>query len=336
MSTSIDIAKTLHRVIFAGEEEKYLALFEESQASELRKLMECPYGAYLCQDAADPRLHETFTLNLYTIQVFMTLLANTEKQITNNKMFHPEVVEGVALYIMSNTHKRLTEFNTTTVVMSLMKYYLTILKIRQIHYDMDTEGKNVNVDWVPDESPYNTLYWENLSERDRAALEYVGLDMFVTLEDTTPDFVRASDIPGRLSQLSALPRYRSYYNFIYAKSDRRLLSSMGWLISKAKKIASKCVDLGYDVDSVEELKRAIGKYAPSMRTSTTGATLESKYCVYMPKQVEGVRLLSNLFLHHLRHVLEDRHAGLLNECDKLAKMPDNEDKHAAKRGGSGR
>jgi len=299
MSVSVTSADDLHSMILKSNTAEILSCVNPRIQSRLAMLMDYKVGAYICQNPTSPAVCGANRANCYTIQDVVGYIEEAEDKVMACGLYHPEAVKGVSLYVMGQAHFRLAHRNTDIAVASLLKYYFVILAVRDFartrSLGLDKiAAAQLNVDWLYEEDDMHTLFWENIVGRTAQAIKYVGCDLLPLPGD------KENTIDDRLLDLSKTSEYKSYFTYVYSKSEHRNFCTLGWVVSKANQIIHAVVETRPDLkDKGTALTEAVDCCAPSMRTSTTGATLHNRFSVFAPKAVEGDRLLSNLFKYHM-------------------------------------
>jgi len=307
--------------------QKLIALLPENLKLTTMHLSKSVYGAYLCQAENEPDTYSDMH-DLYTMHDVYKMLRDFENNLYKEEALDREVIDGLDTYIYAHSWERCQALTTVENVSSLFTYYIMLLLMRQIGkqaYDALSEDETGTppVDWTPNDSPFQSLYWESLHFREQKALQYVGLDIHHYSDPAVQtELVSKETVQERLDVLFNTPKYKSYKTFVFDKSLTKALDSVGWLKSKAKRLIKYTVDQGASPSSVAALKICVDLYTASMRTSTTGAMLGSSRSVFSPKPIEGTRLLRNLFEHHIQHCVQVCTKDMIDLMDAAVKNVD--------------
>jgi len=299
---------------------KYIDHVPEEFRATITELWPINYGAYIFQDPADPSLYGSNSSKCYSAKQVIRLLEHMARNVCNIDSLDSDSASFAELSVLGEAFTRLADLNTIYTVSSLLKYYFMVVKMRtdaKSSYDKDElrETKNYDSNWMLPDDVRIALLQESFSDRKIKALKFVGNEMHHPILDE--DFAKVShddSVDGRLAKLFQSPRYRAFYEFYYMKSEKGNVDSVTWLTRKAHNLVSAVIkEHGQHVSS-EEVKSAIDVYTASMRTSTTGCVLKTETSLYAPKSVEGDRLLTNLFKHHLKQILKQNTHDFLNAC----------------------
>jgi len=310
MSGSQSSFTQVHDSLYDEYLEKMVVHTPEALKTVMSELLRAPYGAYICQKSSDPRLHDGS--KIYSPVEIGAMLEETRIALAKDD-FAP-YCNGVIMYIATVSHDRMQNQNTPVVAASVIKYYYTILAMRmaarvKLANDPAYPLSTTSPDDISDDDELNMLYWENIQARDIQALKVIGTDLYYM------DGNKHTSVVERIDHLLHTPAYLKYGTFLYSKSFGREISSVTWLIHRARSLLKFVADKdGIEPELFEQVNTAIKIYAPSMKTSTTGCELDSDTALFIPKDVEASRLVHNLFAHHLRFSLCKSFQTILERC----------------------
>jgi len=305
----------------SGLDAKYISYVPATLQKDLNEIWLPAYGAYIFQSPGDPMACGKNTTNTASCYDVVDCINQVTHKVRESGEFDNTVIDGVDMYVLGTLMERASGRVTTLTLASLMKYYFTVLKIRQDAFveeaaRADTEGydSKVNLDWLLEGDPRIELFQENIPKRMLLSISYVGSEMHIPLLRADREKVQAKDGTAlRLRTLFESPRFRSYKSFVYDKSTKSCWNAVTWLKSRCKKLV-----YSLNIAKKDELIDAIETYTDSMRTSTTGSVISSSATVFAPKSVEGDRLITNLFKYHLPQVLDGELTEEVKACvDRL-------------------
>jgi len=317
--------------LFAKNKMTIIASIPDKIVGEFTDLMGKPYGAYIVQNPNDPTVcGSSEYIDIYEASEMVMKCINL-----GSKFYGDADPTSIITYMMAQVSIRLGPRNNKYSVASLLKYYFTVMEIKEAAKTLvseDTSQVDLNMDGLPMSHELNDAYWDSISERDRAALAYMGSDIYSPhlVDDRIQLNTDASPVE-RIHTLFASPKYRAYKSFVYDKSEKSQANSVRWLKARALRLLDFSVKQGAPPSGKVEIEAGIDLYTDSMKTSTTGATLGCSQAVFSPKSVEATRLLTNLFTHHLPQMFESPDNELLKACaEKVGEFETYESEKAAK------
>jgi len=305
---------------------------DPSIIADIYALIPLSYGPYLCQQAGDHMLHGRFAGTHYSIpevsnilETYMLSVCNSlapEDQIITNHT--ASLIAEFALHRLNRTH------NSSAVVASCLLYASVVTCIRhhawQALKDYKAKGgkysgMGLDENWVQHSDPTHEMYFRYLDPRVQSALKVLGTEVRFVFSDKV---VLLEDKDANLGKCVSVamdrPRWRAF-KLMHYDVQHPPQNTVDWLVKVACTLFSDAVQhinsgiegggFNYDIysDAVQEL-------APSMLTSTTGATLSCDTAILMPKAMEGARLLENLTRHMTQYSDEFRNDPVITEYMK--------------------
>jgi len=292
--------------------------------NDVRILWPAAYGAYVFQAAGDPTQCTVGPDETYNTYEVMDVISDVMVQVRASKFFSAMVTDGIDMYILASLSARVQGEATKLTVASLLKYMFTVLQIRQDAYNeyesrlsSNVDGPKANVDWLLENDPRNSMFQDRMTKRELLALGYIGSELHQPLLKADREQVDLKhDFRTRMWRLFESPRFKAYKSFVYDKSSSGTWNASSWLKAKAIKVI-----MTSPVVNKSDMIQVIHTYSDSMRTSTTGSVISSPSTVFAPKNVEGDRLITNLFKYHLPQVLDGEYSEEVKICiDHLEKF----------------
>jgi len=313
MSVSSKSFQSLYKEITSPNIESFLHHVPQDLYDVYAALLKEPFGPYICQRASDALLYTES--QKYTPSDISRILMTFADGLSQDHRLGDWAAAGhpaqLVLDVMVDCHSRLQALNTPIVAASVLVYYSLLISIRcYTHQPGSTIHPEANIDGVGPDDDLNWFYWDSFALRDQHALRYVGTKIY------TLHLCDGACPVDALALLFKTKEFSRYGTNLYDKSEKKTLNTVTWLTTKAIALikAVEKESTGTDPGIWASLITAVKVLTPSMSSSTTGAELCCEGAVFIPKEVEGQRLLSNLFRYHLAYNCAPEHQPAIQAC----------------------